>query len=130
MVEQFRRAVGGAQTDTVPPTFPVTMEHFGPRIVEMLEAKGVDSTRMLHGEEDIEFPDGGLRIGDVLEGEIAITDVAHRQGSLGPLTIITVAGTLSAQGGSPRVRLRRTLVVVEGDVPPSPTDPVEPATSS
>ena len=120
MVEQFRRAVGAPPGDSVPPTFHVTLEHFGPRIVEMLEAKGVDSTRMLHGEEEIEFPHGALRIGDVLVGELAITDVGHRQGSLGPLTLITVAGTLSAEGGAPSVRLRRTLVVIEGDAPSSP----------
>lgn len=119
MVEQFRRAVGSSTEDRVPPTFHVTLEHLGPRIVEMLEAKGVDSTRMLHGEEEIEFPHGQLQIGDVLEGELAIVDVGHRQGSLGPLTLITVAGHLTTGDGKRSVKLRRTLVLIKGDVPSS-----------
>lgn len=117
LVEQFARATGASSLERVPPTFPVVMEHFGPRIVEMLESKGIDSTRMLHGEEDIEYPRGRLRVGDELSGELAITQVRRREGSRGPLTIITVAGTLRTDDGEPAVILRRTLVVVEGDVP-------------
>ena len=95
-----------------PPTFPAAIEVFGPAVASILSDRGIDLGSVLHGTEDISYPDGPLRVGDDLTGEVVLTDVEERTGRSGPLRIATFVIELRRLGGALAVTIRRSLVIV------------------
>lgn len=114
-VAEFRAAVGlphRLDVRVAPPTFPAAIEVFGPAVASILSGRGIDLGSVLHGTEDISYPDGPLRVGDELTGEVVLTDVEERTGRSGPLRIATFVIELCRPGGAPAVTIRRSLVIV------------------
>lgn len=115
-VAEFRAAVGlsaDADAAVAPPTFTAVMEHFGPTVISLLTDRGIDIDTVLHGEEDISYPHGPLRVGDDLTGEIEITDVRETSGASGPLRIVTVRTELANAAGETVVSIARKLVILD-----------------
>lgn len=114
-VAEFRAAVGlprRPDAQFAPPTFPAAIEAFGPAVASILSDRGIDLGSVLHGTEDISYPDGPLRVGDELTGEVVLTDVEERSGRSGPLRIVTFAIDLARPDGTLAVAVRRSLVIV------------------
>jgi hypothetical protein len=111
-VAEFLRATGGTVEDgsAVPPTFPVVLEHYGPPIVDLVIGMGYPSERLLHGEEVIDYPDGPLRVGDVLTGETRFVGSQTKHGRAGTLELLTTCTELHRPGGELAVRITRTFV--------------------
>ena len=119
-VAEFRAAIGLPRDDAVtyaPPTFPVVLEHSGTTFAGLLADQGVDLRRVLHGEERLSYPDGPLRIGDRLRGELRIVEVEHRSGRSGPLCTVAVRVDLRRPDGSVAVVVERVMVVLGGGRP-------------
>ena len=115
-VAEFRAATGLPRDDAAvfaPPTFPVVVEHTGVAFASLLVEQGVDLRRVLHGEERIDYPDGPLRIGERLRGQMWIAGEESRQGSEGSLTLVSVRLELRRADGSTAVTVERVLVVLE-----------------
>jgi hypothetical protein len=115
-VAEFRAATGLPRDDAAvfaPPTFPVVVEHSGATLVDLLVDRGVDYRRILHGEEQIDYPDGPLRVGERLSGQMWIAGEESRQGSEGSLTLVSVRLELRRPDGSTAVTVERVLVVLE-----------------
>jgi hypothetical protein len=116
-VAEFRAATGlppAAHVTVAPPTFPVVLEHFSRPYAAILADEGVDLGRVLHGEERITYPDGPLRVGDNLSGRIEVIDDVTRQGSSGPLRLVTMRVDLARGDGSVAATVERVLVVLGG----------------
>lgn len=114
-VAELCRAIGldpSEVGDLAPPTFPVVVDHHGPSIASLMEAMGYDLGRVLHGEEDIRFPNGPLRVGDRLEGTISLVGRERRDGRSGPLELVRFAVRLHRPDGTLAVEVVRTLVVL------------------
>ena len=101
-----------------PPTFPAAIEAFGPAVASILSDRGIDLGSVLHGTEDISYPEGPLRIGDDLTGEVVLTDVEERSGRSGPLRVATFLIQLFRPGGETAVTIRRSLVILGQADPP------------
>jgi len=114
-VAEFRAAVGlpdRPDVQVAPPTFPAAIEVFGPAVASILSDRGIDLGSVLHGTEDISYPEGPLRVGDDLTGEVVLTGVEERPGRSGPLRIATFLIQLFRPGGEPAVTIRRSLVIL------------------
>lgn len=114
-VAEFRAAVGlpySPDVQVAPPTFPAAIEVLGPAVASILSDRGVDLGSVLHGTEDISYPDGPLRVGDELTGEVVLTDVEERSGRSGPLRIVTFLIDLHRPSGELAATIRRSLVIV------------------
>lgn len=114
-VAEFRAAVGMPDRPDVqvaPPTFPAAIEVFGPAVASLLSDRGIDLRSVLHGTEEVSYPDGPLGVGDELTGEIVLTDVEERSGRSGPLRIATFVIELRRPSGELAVTIRRSLVIV------------------
>lgn len=115
-VAEFRSATGLPPDDRArfaPPTFPTVLEHSGTTYADLLAQRGVDLHRVLHGEERVDYPDGPLRIGEQLSGELRIVGEELRQGRSGPLRLVTVRAELRRADGTLAVTVDRVLVVME-----------------
>ena len=73
---------------------------------------------VLHGTEDVSYPEGPLRVGDDLSGEVVLTEVEERSGRSGPLRIVTFVIQLFRPGGETAVTIRRSLVILGQADPP------------
>ena len=111
-VAEFVRATGGTVEDgsIVPPTFPVVLEHHSGPIVDLVIGMGYEPERLLHGEEVIDYPNGPLRVGDVLTGETRFVGSQTKQGRAGVLELLTTSTELQRRGGEVAVRITRTFV--------------------
>ena len=110
-VAEFRRATGGGgSSDVVPPTFPVSLEHQSPPIVDLLIGMGYPAERLLHGEEVIDYPHGPLRIGDDLNGETRFVGSRTKRGRTGDFELLTTCTELHRPDGELAVRITRTFV--------------------
>jgi len=116
-VAEFVRATGGTEWDdsAVPPTFPAVLEHHSPPIVDLVLSLGYPAERLLHGEEVIDYPNGPLRVGDVLTGETRFVGSETKHGRAGTLEFLTTTTDLHRPDGELAVRITRTLILV----PPS-----------
>jgi hypothetical protein len=115
-VAEFRAATGLPRDDAAvfaPPTFPVVVEHAGAVFADLLVDRGVDLGRVLHGEECIEYPGGPLRVGEQLHGQMWIAGEESRQGSEGPLTLVSVRLELRRPDESVAATVERVMVVLE-----------------
>ena len=115
-VAEFRAATGLPRDDAArfaPPTFPVVAEHAGAVFADLLAERGVDLRRVLHGEERIDYPDGPLRVGEELHGQMWTAGEESRQGNEGSLRLVSVRMELRRADGSTAVTVDRTLVVLE-----------------
>ena len=120
-VAEFRAALGLGRAEAAthaPPTFPVVLEHSGTTFAQLLVDQGVDLRRVLHGEERLSYPDGPLRIGDRLAGELRIVADERRSGRSGPLRMVTVRADLARPDGTVAVTVERVMVVLEGEGSP------------
>lgn len=116
-VEEFARAVGCAETGSpsfAPPTFTAVMDHFGPTIVDMMQALGYPPSRVLHGEESIDYPGGPLALGTELHGEARHVGTERVAARSGPIELVRFEVELRDDSGSVAARIHRTLVVIEG----------------
>lgn len=114
-VAEFRAAVGlppSPDVEVAPPTFPAAMELSGPAVASILSDRGIPLESVLHGTEDIAYPDGPLRIGDTLTGHVVLTDIEHRTGRSGPLQVATFEIDLHHPDGRLAVAIRRCLVIL------------------
>ena len=115
-VAEFRAATGLPRDDAAvfaPPTFPVVVEHAGPVFADLLVERGIDLRRVLHGEERIDYPGGPLRVGEQLHGQMWIAGEESRQGSEGPLTLVSVRLELRRPDESVAATVERVMVVLE-----------------
>lgn len=114
-VAEFCRAIGLTEADGAeyaPPTFTAVLDHFGATIAEMMAALGYPSSRVLHGEESIEYPRGPLAVGQSLTGEARHLGTDHVEARSGPLELVRFGLELVDQHGETVVRIARTLVVL------------------
>jgi hydroxyacyl-ACP dehydratase HTD2-like protein with hotdog domain len=118
-VAEFRAATGLPRDEAsvfAPPTFPAVLEHSGVTFASLLADQGVDLNRVLHGEELIAYPDGPLRVGDQLNGELRIVADERTHGSSGPLRLVTVRAELRRPDKSVAVTVDRVMVVLEDEL--------------
>ena len=112
-VAEFRRATGGGRSgEVIPPTFPVSLEHQSPPIVELVISMGYPAEQLLHGEEVIDYPNGPLHIGDHLSGETCFVGSQRKRGRTGDLELLTTCTELRHPDGELAVRITRTFVFV------------------
>ena len=95
-----------------PPTFPsAAMNHWGLSTGEILEQLGCEVTRVLHGEEEFDYPHGPLREGDEVRGEIRLADDQRKTGRAGvEMRFLYFEAELRRTTGELAVTLRRTLI--------------------
>lgn len=114
-VAEFCRAVGLGADEGVthaPPTFTAVMDHFGATIAKMMATLGYPASRVLHGEESIDYPSGALVVGQVLTGEARHLGTDHVEARSGPLELVRFGIELLDEHGETAVSLTRTLVVL------------------
>jgi hypothetical protein len=114
-VAEFRAATGMApdlDATHAPPTFPVVLEHAGPSYASVLSDQGIDLAHVLHGSETLRYPTGPLRVGDDLTGEMSVVGDETKQGSAGPLRLVTLRAELRRLDGEVAVVVDRVLAVV------------------
>jgi hypothetical protein len=117
-VAEFRRATGGrGSAEVVPPTFPVALEHQSSPIVDLVIGMGYPAEQLLHGEEEIDYPNGPLRIGDELTGETRFVGSQPKRGRSGDLELLTTCTELHRPDGELAVRIIRTFVLVPAGSP-------------
>ncbi len=93
-----------------PPTLPTVFDTWGGfDFPGLCSALGINPLRLLHGEQEYEYR-APVHPGDVITGVPKLVDVAHRQGSSGPLTLITLETQYTNQRGEVVVVGRSTLV--------------------
>jgi hypothetical protein len=113
-VAEFARAIGLDQAlvrEFAPPTFPVVIEHHGASFTAVMAGLGYALGGVLHGEEDVHFPNGAVAVGETLEGEITLLDRTRKRGRSGPLELVRFRLELRRPGGELAVVVLRTLVV-------------------
>lgn len=97
---------------TAVPTFPVVSNHWGFSGADVLRDLGCDMSRVLHGGEEYEYPNGPLLEGQEVRGEQRLISRESRtSGSGTPLTVLVLETVLTdAVTGEVAVRIRRTLI--------------------
>lgn len=114
-VVEMCRAIGldpAACTEFAPPTFPVVIDHHGPSIVSMMEDMGYDLARVLHGVEEISYPEGPLRVEEHVEGTISYEGAEWRNGRSGRLELVTFSLSLWRSNRTMAASVVRTFVVL------------------
>jgi hypothetical protein len=113
-VSEFARAVGvdPSRTSVPLPTFPAVLNHYGTTTSDAMVEMGYVLTRVLHGEERIRYPNGPLRVGEELSGEIRLADLTRKTGRSGPLEFLSFVLHLRRPDHSVAVEIERTLVVI------------------
>ncbi len=96
------------------PTHYVVINHQGTGFMnlmsDVLEAGG----HVLHGEEEVEFPNGPVGIGEELEGEIRVLDRTQTEGRSGPFELVRLLLELRRADGEVAVAVKRTLIARPG----------------
>jgi hypothetical protein len=115
-IAQFARATGLADFDpeTAPPTFTAVLNHWGLSVSDVMRDLGYDMLHVVHGEETISYPNGPLRAGDILDGEVRIVGVDHKEGRSGPIEIVHMQIVFERPGGQVAVVIDRDLVSLGG----------------
>lgn len=93
----------------VPPTFPTVLSFWLPE-PDPIARVGFARERTLLGEQAVEFVDGPLRVGEVLDVREYVGEERTRTGSSGELCLVDLVAELS-DGTGLRARYRNTFVL-------------------
>jgi hypothetical protein len=115
-VREFRLAVGddageGAQ-HPLPLTFATIAGHWRDQRA-MIELLGLDLPRIVVGGSEWEYH-AAVAVGDRLRGQRVVRAVAERQGSRGPMTIITLETRLHRGDGQLSIVQHDTVIELAG----------------
>jgi hypothetical protein len=95
----------------VPPTFLATSTWWEPTEPALLDALGLDLTRILHGGQDYRFFGPVPRAGEVLSASTSVESVVEREGKRGgAMTVITVLTEFHRSDGSVAAHGRSTII--------------------
>jgi hypothetical protein len=106
----FARAIGmsGESPECAPPTFMKVVEGEDNSSRRILEALGVELSRVLHAEQQFDYL-GPIRAGDVLDVERKVTDLYEKRG--GTMDFIVIESSISREDGAPVGRSRQVVLV-------------------
>jgi hypothetical protein len=111
-VREFTRAVGtggeNGNHGALPLTFATVAGHWRDQAA-MVQLLGLDLTRIVVGGSEWEYH-APVTVGDRLRGRRVVTAVAERQGTSGPMTIITLATRLHRGDGQLSIVQRDTVI--------------------
>lgn len=109
-VTRFARAIGIADESpaVAPPTFMKAVEGEGNSSRRILEAMGVELSRVLHVEQHFDYL-APIRSGDVLRVDRAVTDLYDKRG--GAMEFIVIESSVSRDDGTPVGRSRQVILV-------------------
>ncbi|MDB5405449.1 MAG: hypothetical protein JWL84_361 [Rhodospirillales bacterium] len=109
-VTRFARAIGmtGEPVTVAPPTFMKAVEGEGNSSRRMLQAMGVELSRVLHVEQQFDYL-APIRVGDILLVDRAVTDIYDKRG--GTMEFIVIESSISRDDGTPVGRSRQVILV-------------------
>jgi hypothetical protein len=115
MANALRASVPAYTTDTAllaVPTYTAALNHWGFSGADVLRELGLDITRVLHASEDFEFPNGPLREGQKLVGDMRVVSKETTAKPDGRLTTTVVLRTdfRDRRSGEPALAVNRTII--------------------
>lgn len=82
-VNEFWAALGGQPDATAPGTFPMAQKFWAPPLDWKAFGVKLDMRRVLHGEQEFVYPDGPMRVGQLLTGRHRLADDYTKTGRQG-----------------------------------------------
>ena len=109
-VASFARAIGMSDEAlaVAPPTFMKAVEGEGNSSRRILQAMGVELSRVLHVEQQFDYL-APIRTGDVLRVDRAVTDLYDKRG--GAMEFIVIESSVSRDDGTAVGRSRQVILV-------------------
>ncbi len=118
MARALRASAAAYLSDTplrAVPTFPVVMNHWGTVGSDILKSLGCEMSRVLHGTEEFEYPNGPLAENTELEGAMRLVARERKTSrSNRGMTVMSFVADLHRPGSDETaVRIRRSIIELD-----------------